>query len=532
MPMFFLAMATEVHGYIANAAHRFSPIFCSRTPSKVYASLTRNVRPAISTGIIVLTLLLTDKALAAPAETCAAAPEIEASLGCTWQQKLNENDIGKAVTKEILFGSAGTKAEVKGSGGHAYVGRAPDGSVAIEVRHPAGEVPGWEIQSKHLEGRNITHAGFAADIWLPGGFRFPNKCTGSSPKTGAQPGQGRWPFGMWIGGTGYAMAGGVPLSQQNGASVRLNRSGGQDGQLAGMGMYVYNLNRITPQCTATGVCSGNCKAGTTGACYGYYNPNKVTALPRDRWVRLEMTVKMNDPGKQNGEVSFWRDGELMQRTSGFDFGRDRNWFIKGFYSWEMWHCQPSPQAEKYWFRNLRLYANDVPKPANPSQPTLPPEVTPTPASELHSLRIEAGGSASYTAADGKVWIADDHFKDGKTVDRGNISVSGTSMSHLFRTERYGLTGYSIPVPNNKYYTVKLYFAETNKYVAAVGKRVFDVNVEGVKFTSLDVYKEAGGLNKALVKTADVTVTDGKVDINFTAKVQGTMINAIEILQKE
>jgi hypothetical protein len=63
----------------------------------------------------------------------------------------------------------------------------------------------------------------------------------------------------------------------------------------------------------------------------------------------------------------------------------------------------------------------------------------------------------------------------------------------------------------------------------VGKRIFDVQLEGqTTFDNLDIFAEAGA-STALVKTADVAVTDGAVNIRFLHGVQNPKINAIEVL---
>jgi hypothetical protein len=77
--------------------------------------------------------------------------------------------------------------------------------------------------------------------------------------------------------------------------------------------------------------------------------------------------------------------------------------------------------------------------------------------------------------------------------------------------------------------VKLHFAETYSDITAKGQRVFDVNVEGKDISNLDVFAEAGGNNRALVKSVTATVSDGQLNLKFTPKVQTAIIDAIEII---
>lgn len=147
-----------------------------------------------------------------------------------------------------------------------------------------------------------------------------------------------------------------------------------------------------------------------------------------------------------------------------------------------------------------------------------------------TIRVKAGAAAPMKDKAGHIWQADTGFADGEVVDRGAIQVAGTTDPSLFQTEHYGMTRFAQTLPNGKY-TVKLYFAETYDGITTAGERVFSVNVEGKELKDIDVFKEAGGLNKALVKTVDVEVKDSKLDITFTPTAQSAEINAIEIIPK-
>jgi subtilisin family serine protease len=147
------------------------------------------------------------------------------------------------------------------------------------------------------------------------------------------------------------------------------------------------------------------------------------------------------------------------------------------------------------------------------------------AAPAEALRINSGGPL-YNATTG-VFIADKYFTSGQTVDRGGITVSGTSDSTLYRTMRYNVSfGYSIPVANGTY-TLTLHFAETGYNGAGIRK--FKVDVNGTNWLpSLDVFAEAGWY-KALKKTTTVTVTNGKIDLSFVSlNSMNAFVNAIEV----
>ena len=91
-----------------------------------------------------------------------------------------------------------------------------------------------------------------------------------------------------------------------------------------------------------------------------------------------------------------------------------------------------------------------------------------------------------------------------------------------------MDSFSWPVPNGKY-VVKLHFAETFDGITGPGERVFSFNVQGREFKDFDVWVKAGGPLKAYVETVPVEVTDGKIKVTFTPKVENPQICAIEII---
>src|SRR6202035_5262649 len=87
--------------------------------------------------------------------------------------------------------------------------------------------------------------------------------------------------------------------------------------------------------------------------------------------------------------------------------------------------------------------------------------------------------------------------------------------------------YTFPASNGAYH-VNLYFAETSGYT--LGVRVFNVRIQGqLVFQNLDIFA-AVGANTALVKGADIAVTNGQLQIEFDNLVQNPKIDAIEIVQ--
>ncbi len=162
-------------------------------------------------------------------------------------------------------------------------------------------------------------------------------------------------------------------------------------------------------------------------------------------------------------------------------------------------------------------------------PAPAPAMTAEAPSVPKAIRIDAGAAAAYTDSEGNLWLPDQGFADGETVDRGdNVPITNTKDPAIYRTEHYGMTLFSQKLPNGKY-TVKLHFAETYEGIAGPGQRVFSFNVGGHEFDDFDVYAKAGGARRAYIETVNVEVTDGKLDITFTPGADNPEINGIEII---
>jgi hypothetical protein len=66
----------------------------------------------------------------------------------------------------------------------------------------------------------------------------------------------------------------------------------------------------------------------------------------------------------------------------------------------------------------------------------------------------------------------------KCSKRGDdMEIANTKSPALYRTEHFGMTAFSYPVPNGTY-IVKLHFAETFDGITGAGQRVFSFNIEG------------------------------------------------------
>ncbi|WP_019009265.1 NPCBM/NEW2 domain-containing protein [Deinococcus aquatilis] len=166
-------------------------------------------------------------------------------------------------------------------------------------------------------------------------------------------------------------------------------------------------------------------------------------------------------------------------------------------------------------------------------------------SAASTVRINAGGPAQTVG--GVEWQACNAVTSCGGLVTGGFSYSETDAvsgvvapanAALYQTEwtggatngvSVGQTAfeYKVPVQNGNY-QVRLHFAELNK--TAAGQRVFDVKVENqTVLNRLDIFAEAGGAGRALVKTLPASVTDGVLNLAFVRQVENAKVSAIEII---
>ncbi len=153
----------------------------------------------------------------------------------------------------------------------------------------------------------------------------------------------------------------------------------------------------------------------------------------------------------------------------------------------------------------------------------------TPPEVQSVIRIRAGSSEPFKDSAGNTWEAERGFEGGSTIDRDpDLAIANTKDPGLYRSEHYSMDSFSIGVPDGKY-IAKLHFAETFDGISGEGQRVFTFNVQGKEFKDFDVFKKAGGANKAYIETVPVEVTDGTLKITFTSNIENPEINAIELV---
>lgn len=157
-----------------------------------------------------------------------------------------------------------------------------------------------------------------------------------------------------------------------------------------------------------------------------------------------------------------------------------------------------------------------------------------------NYRINSGSPTPVTI-NGKTWSADNQYSFDNIEPYRNSQlhqIAGTDEDTLYLKEQSSNADktpfrYEFPVANGDY-VVRLHFAEIywgapgTGINGGAGSRVMNVSMEGqLQLINFDVTQEVGGAT-ALVKNIPVTVTDGKLNIDFSANVNRPMVVAVEV----
>jgi hypothetical protein len=290
-----------------------------------------------------------------------ADPLSALGLVLVWHDQLSESDLGKPLSGKLIYGDfcTGQDAIRWDIQANKWVACQPWGQVGLVPGDPSRRIAmqfdiparstlpaGLSLSSQlprvgyttiHFP-HGVQRAGLAADVWIPEDAQFTD--------------HGRWPLGLWAGpvdeNSPTQSSGGQSPQTQQAATLRLNRGNGNDAKFI---LYSYHLNRL----------KGKDEYASTKQngdhVYGYLGKrSKLT--PRGRWVTVQMMLAMNHPGKADGGMALWHDGQLVQQVlTGLDWGADQGWTIRGIKTYHMWHSGAPDQASVFWIGNLRLYAD-------------------------------------------------------------------------------------------------------------------------------------------------------------------------------
>lgn len=159
-----------------------------------------------------------------------------------------------------------------------------------------------------------------------------------------------------------------------------------------------------------------------------------------------------------------------------------------------------------------------------------------------NYRINSGSSTPLTI-NGKTWAADTQYAFDNIEPYTNPSlhqIACTDEDSLYLKEQSSDSTkrpfrYEFPVENGDY-VVRLHFAEIYwgapglGLYGGAGSRIMNISLENqLRLVNFDVTQQAGGGATALVKNLPVTVTDGKLNIDFNALVNRPMVVAVEVI---
>ena len=174
-------------------------------------------------------------------------------------------------------------------------------------------------------------------------------------------------------------------------------------------------------------------------------------------------------------------------------------------------------------------------PADAALPPVPaPAAPPAPPARLTlPIRLSA-------AAGAEGFKSDEAYTDGESAKNGaaiDVSVPHAAPAAVYQSERYGTPlVYTLPVPPGGPYTLRLHFAEL--FDDGPGMRIENVSINGTRvLTDFEIFKAAGGLNKAVVKEFSGIRPDknGNVTLSFSPTAsspdRNAKVSGIEILEQ-
>lgn len=138
---------------------------------------------------------------------------------------------------------------------------------------------------------------------------------------------------------------------------------------------------------------------------------------------------------------------------------------------------------------------------------------------------------------GRTWEPDQYYRGGILLRRQPV-VTGSADPDLFGGERYGHFSYVIPVPEGSYgltlYFAEAYFGTQDNRAGGIRSRVFDLYCNGqALLRDFDVFREAGGAGKALVKTFHGLKPNpqGQLALDFVPAKNYAVVNALEVVDE-
>ncbi len=162
-----------------------------------------------------------------------------------------------------------------------------------------------------------------------------------------------------------------------------------------------------------------------------------------------------------------------------------------------------------------------------------------------SIRINAGQQSRGTDTEGAFFLADGRYltnaasaqSNAAAITRQDLTFTGMQTvtptdEVVYQSQRSGTNiNYAIPVRDGRY-RIRLMFVEQEH--TAAGQREFAISIEGDEVqvgrnqTLLDIYKVAGGSNKAIDRFFEAEVTDGTLNIDLIGSTGNASVAGIVV----
>ena len=143
-----------------------------------------------------------------------------------------------------------------------------------------------------------------------------------------------------------------------------------------------------------------------------------------------------------------------------------------------------------------------------------------------ALHINAGGDALIDAR-GRAFAADTGFAGGDVATVAPYQVQRPTNDALFCSRRQGASfSFAHAVANGRY---SLFLEFAGNATTAAAQHVFDVAVEGAqRISNYDIFATVGA-GSADARCVDVNITDGELNLSFTADVGLASVSAIVLV---
>lgn len=143
------------------------------------------------------------------------------------------------------------------------------------------------------------------------------------------------------------------------------------------------------------------------------------------------------------------------------------------------------------------------------------------------IKINAAGGPLHGFLSDQEWNVNTEYGylDGQVaLISSSIQINGTDLDSIYRSERYGLAQYKIRVPNGSYRVILM---TCENYFNQADARKFDVVIEKThKMESIDIFAQVGKNTAYDLVFNNISITDGILDIHFSALIDHPLINGI------